>query len=94
MNKIIIILFEIQRDKDIQSCTNLSKGSAMFVPQLSKAPIKGCIYGDSQEGLSHSFIMHDVITNLSQNWRDKVVQRRANCPEIVQDQHKNNQKGF
>ena len=43
MTKIIINLIEIQRDKAVQSCTNLSKGSAMFVPQLNKAPIKGCI---------------------------------------------------
>ena len=41
MTKIIINLFEIQRDKAVQSCTNLSKDSAMFVPQLNKAPIKG-----------------------------------------------------
>ena len=32
MNKITVILFEIQGDKDVQSSTNLSKGSAMFVP--------------------------------------------------------------
>ena len=66
MTKIIINLLEIQRDKVVQSCANLSKGSAVFVSQLNKAPIKGCIYADSQEELSHSSIMHDVITKLSQ----------------------------
>ena len=87
MAEIIVILFEIQRDKAVQSYTNLSRSYAMFVPQLNKAPKKGCkyMYADPLEGLPHRLVMHDVIANLYHIWRDKVVQRRTNCPETVQD---------
>ena len=66
----------------------------MFVPQLNMAPKKGCIYADPLKRLPHRLVMHDVIANLAQIWRYKVRQRRTNCPESVQDWHKNNQKGF
>ena len=40
MTKIIINLLEIERDKVVQSCTNLSKGSAVRVPIF---PIVVCV---------------------------------------------------
>ena len=66
MNEIIVILFEIKKDKAVQSCTNLSRSYVMFVPQLSKASKKGCIYAVPLEELPHRLVMHHVVANISQ----------------------------
>ena len=93
MAEIIVILFEIQRDKAVQSYTNLSRSYAMFVPQLNKAPKKGCkyMYADPLEGLPHRLVMHDVIATLHISHLEgqsctKKNKLSRNCARLAQKQ--------